>query len=73
MLVETRARLPTCLEPLTLLYNHKEHHLSVSIPSAFFVCLKSLTDVFEIQVWVPLMPSVNWWDYYLVLTDGTIA
>ena len=49
MLVDTRARLSTYLEPLTLLYNHKEHHLSVSIPSAFFVCLQLLTDVFEIQ------------------------
>ena len=49
MLVDTRARLSTYLEPLTLLYNNEENHLSVSIPSAFFVCLQLLDDVFEIQ------------------------
>ena len=49
MLVDTRARLSTCLEQLTLRYNNNEHHLSVSFPSAYFVCLQLLTDVFGIQ------------------------
>ena len=25
----------------------------------------------KFKLWVPLMPSVNWWNYYLVLADGT--